>query len=516
MKAKSIVSQVSFWVILCAMAVAGFLLIQYSTPIGLGLTNDSSSYLSGARNILTGDGYTRISGKGEYKPITHFPPGYSLSIAVFSKLGLEAQRAARLENILLFSFTMILSSIILWRMTGSKWYSLLGALFVFTSQVTVYSHIFLLSEPLFLFVSGLALLCAAIYIENKKWIYLFAAGLLTCFSYLTRYVGLAVYVTIILALLVLLPEWKQKIRSSLVFLLISLPGTVLWSLRNMSLSLNPTNRNFIYHPINPDEIHVGLTNFWSFFLPNRWMPRNPQTVGWILGLVGMGVLIFAGVIFAWSRYKREDSGHQYKRQSVLFMFGLYSLAYMVMLFISMTFFDSSTKFELRILVPALLTGALFLLGWLGQWVLSRSTGMKFIVIILLVGLFVSMGLDLRGDVRTYHEDGQGFLAMNWRISKSLAYIKTLPEDQVLYSNRSTVIYLLTGRTAYVLPTPVDDVTQQPRPDYQSDLENLRQDVQEGARIVIFYPDDLDQDWIAELTQGMQLIERTSDGIVFAR
>lgn len=517
---KKRVTNTLYGAILFGLFVAGFLLIQYCTPIGLGLTNDSASYLNGARNLLAGDGYTRTSGKSEIKPITHFPPGYSLTIAAISRVGLETQRAARFENLLLFAINLLLSAWVLWWMTRSKWISILGALLVLSSQVMVYVHIFLLSEPLYLVVSSLALLSTAIYLEKRNWFYLAMAGVLTCFSYLTRYVGVAVYGTILVTLFVLLPGWKQKVRSMIVFLLFSLPGTIYWSLRNMALSQNPTNRQWVFHPISSDEALNGMNNFWSWFMPNRFMPRNPQTMGWVIGLAAIGGLVLIGVVLAWRRFNISTHDRAYDRQPALFVFGLYTIAYTVLILLSMTFFDSSTKFEFRIMVPALLSGSLFLLGWVGQWIARQSLGIKIPVVVLILGLMILHGLDLRGAISTYHEEGQGFLALNWRISKSLQYIEKLPEDQIIYSNRAPVIYLLTGRTAYVLPTRLDPVTQQVRPDYPSDLANLRKDVQAGADIIIFYPKDLlssaeNRDWIAELTQGMIPIEELSDGIVYS-
>ncbi len=67
-----------FLIILAALSLVGMLALWRSTPYGLGLVNDSATYVEGATSLLAGKGYVRVSGGGEIKPITHFPPLFSL------------------------------------------------------------------------------------------------------------------------------------------------------------------------------------------------------------------------------------------------------------------------------------------------------------------------------------------------------------------------------------------------------------------------------------------------------
>ena len=70
-------------IILCGAVAALFL---YCTPHGAGLTNDSSAYIGGARSLLARQGYVRIGGDGLPRPITHFPPFYSIVLAKVSRI----------------------------------------------------------------------------------------------------------------------------------------------------------------------------------------------------------------------------------------------------------------------------------------------------------------------------------------------------------------------------------------------------------------------------------------------
>lgn len=504
--------------ILLLLALAGAVILNYSTPIGLGLTNDSQAYLNGARNLLAGNGYGYTSGMGEIKPITHFPPAYALTIAAASlATGLEPQRAARLLALVLMAFNILLTGLALGWMTRSRLMAVLGGLLVLTAEVFLYVHGFLLSEPLFLLTSNLALLVTAVYFERPRWPLLAAAGLLAGFAYLTRYVGAAVFGAVLAGLLAVLPGWRQKARSVLVFLAFGLPGVIAWTLRNLTLTGNPTNRELIYHPIAPDELVLGMKNFWTWLMPANYTPDRPG-IAWAWAAAGVGLLILAGVLIAWLRVKRPVQNLTV-RPAAMFLFGLYALGYALLIFLSMTFIDSSTKFEFRILMPAVLAGSLFLLGWAYQGLLRRPVWLRAAALVVFAGFLLWSAQDDRDWIALFRQDGQGFLALNWRISKTVEYINQLPQDKLIYSNRAPVIYLLTDRTAYVLPTPEDGVKEREREGYLAELEKVREDVRNGAVIVLFNDSGLTDDpggraWVAELTQGMAVVERTSDGTIY--
>ena len=105
-------------VLMCAAAAALFL---YTTPNGLGLTNDSSAYIGGARSLLAGRGYTRVGGDGLPRAITHFPPFYSIVLAGVSKItGKDALEAAKIVSFCCVILTQALFMTALLVLTGSR------------------------------------------------------------------------------------------------------------------------------------------------------------------------------------------------------------------------------------------------------------------------------------------------------------------------------------------------------------------------------------------------------------
>ena len=68
---------------LLLLGLIGVLTILYSTRWGVGLAYDSIGYLSGAENLVRGQGYSHVTGLGEIEPTNQWPPMFSLSITPF-------------------------------------------------------------------------------------------------------------------------------------------------------------------------------------------------------------------------------------------------------------------------------------------------------------------------------------------------------------------------------------------------------------------------------------------------
>src|SRR5215213_8834060 len=193
---------VSF-IALTFIALLGMVLILQATPNGLGLSDDSIAYIAGARSMAAGDGY-REAWLASNQPVTHFPPAFSSVLALFGLLGADPLRAARWVNALLFGLNAALLGILGWRMTPSLTAGVvLAALFV-TSGELFSVHAVAMSEPLFIFLSLLAFWMFDLYFErDHHWWWLVACGIFVGVAYLTRYAGLALVATFVVALFVL-------------------------------------------------------------------------------------------------------------------------------------------------------------------------------------------------------------------------------------------------------------------------------------------------------------------------
>src|SRR5687768_9379394 len=245
---------------LLLLMVTGVLVILQATPEGLGLSDDSIAYIAGARSMLAGQGY-REAWLASNQPVTHFPPGFPSVLAFFGLFGVDPLHSARFVNALLFGLNAGLLGILAWRMTPSLAAGLvLSALFVSSGEM-LQVHTVAMSEPLFIFLSLLSLWMFDLYFErHHHWLWLILCAMFVGAAYLTRYAGLALVGTFVVALLILHTNWRKRLTSVGIFLAGVLPWILGWAIRNRLVAENTTNRTLGWHPITSDRKSTRLNS----------------------------------------------------------------------------------------------------------------------------------------------------------------------------------------------------------------------------------------------------------------
>lgn len=498
--------------------LAAFLLIR-ATPYGLGLANDSAAYIGGARGLLNGQGYSDVWLDSSLEPITHYPPLYSLTLAGLGLFGLDPLRGARLVNALAFGLSALLLGLLGQKMTRSYLAGLLLAVLFVTSGALLRIYAYALSEALFLTLSLLAFLSFAQYFEDQKKRWLLMAAAATGLAYLTRYTGLALAAGFCATLLLLKPAWRQRVRTVLLFLAAFVPFAATWAARNMLLAGNAANRTLSWHPVGLANIRRGIYAFSTFLMPvPEWQSAlfKARIVHWFLAGIGLTLLIWLLVVglrrFFWPK--------TYPQPEILaFSIGLYACAYLSSVVFSMSVFDASTKFQPRILSPLYLA-FLVLLVALVHWLWRR--GQRWMQSGLIVLVVLALGLSLVGFGRTFLElrkTGQGYASWRWRESPIMAALQNLPPDVAVYTNSPPAVYLVTGRTSRVMPTPFDAVTLEKRPEYAAHLAHMLQEIREGRAVLAIF--DIFEVEIADETAGspsfitdLPLMQKQGNNLLF--
>jgi 4-amino-4-deoxy-L-arabinose transferase-like glycosyltransferase len=512
-----------FWILLIATAAIGLWIVWYSTPKGMGMVNDSVSYINGARELAAGTGFVQIKGNGDAKPIAHFPPMFSVLLAAFQWIGMDAIPAAQVINSGLFALNIILVGLLIRRISGSEGFAWVGAGLFALSDSLITVHTYILSEPLFLFLSLLCLFCLIQFFESAgpvkhRAIWLVAAGLLAALSYLTRYVGGALLGGVVLTLLLYSPTWKQRGQRIGIFLAASLPLIAAWSMRNWTLTGSATNRQMGWHPIPVSKLLEGSGNFWSFVLPQRFdlYSRFPPVVWAVLlalFLVGLGGVLAVALI------RMVRSNAQERRLPLpVFLVLLFAVCYLGYVVFSMLVFDASTLFENRILAPFCVC-CLILAAWLGAQVWkARRFPYAWIAVGLALALLLSFTDDARKTVLALRVDGQGYASSYWTKSETLDAVRKLP-PVTIYSNRLQAVLLLADREAYALISPTDPVTQEGRPNFDATQAAIRQSVQNGKTVLVIFNakeflEAQGNDWLRELVKDVPVMGAYKDGMIF--
>ena len=504
-----------FVILLACLGLGGILATWISTPWGVRVGYDSLFYLSAAQNVLKGLGLSRLMAEGTVIPLTHFPPLYSLVVAGFSFLvDGDILLSTRWTAVLIFGIIIVLFGYLCYRYSQSKLAGILGAVFCLFSPILLNVNISAFSEGLYI-----ALLLPAIFFINEsltslKWRYLFIAAFFSAFGCLTRYVGITVILTGLLAILFLNRlSLKKKIGAASLFSIASSLPIAFWYLRNWILSGSMTNRVFAVHLPGKADLYQALNTVTNWIFPETlsfWVRLG----GWIV------IFVFIGLVaFMWGRSLMK-SGRLLDESSfrIVLLIILYEGVYLFSLLVSRSFFDSSTQWEQRILSPLYIISALLTLIvlWNGMH-LEHVTWRKIILVTLLLLLFINYFPTSMDFLSTSYVEGLGLTGLTWQNSPTMQILKRFPLDSLFYSNNATAIYFILGKPANGIPERYDSVKAQARSDYKENLNKMRQKLQQSnSALVIFNPYRNVPEYppLDELTDGLVVYEKTKDGTVY--
>jgi hypothetical protein len=495
------------------LTVIGIFLVLRSTPEGLGLSDDSIAYIAGARSLIAGHGY-REAWLASSNPMTHFPPGFSSALALIGLFGLDPLRGARFLNALLFGLSTGLIGILGWRMTKSLMAGLvLAALFVLNGLLLqVYTTA--MSEPLFIFLSLLAFWMFDLYFErDAHWLWLVLCGIFVGVAYLTRYAGLALVATFLIALFILHDTWRKRFVGAGIFLASVIPWILGWSIRNLFVAGNATNRELVWHPITASNFNTTLYTISQFLIPvEDWRKQLYKIPALFIALTAsilLVVLIWV-MIKAWKYFVAPQQTPRSKTLS--FTTSLYIFGYIASIIASMLLFDASTKFQLRILAPIFIS-LLILLVAFGVWLWKKRRELAIVLTLLTIGISIHNQI---ATVQELSKGGQGFASFDWYDSKAIAYLRTIPRTVIIYTNETGAVYLYTGRSTYSLPNRFDPVTAQARLGYEQGVALMHQQILQGQAVLALFaggeqssgPD------AAVLIQGLYPASKSGSGIVY--
>ena len=492
-----------FALLLGLLTVTGAWLLKISTPTGLGLTDDAISYISAARALLSGQGFTRIWLATGLEPITHWPPLFSALMAGTSSiLEIAPYRSARFINILVFGANAGIWGFFGWKMTSSRLAGIFLSILFLSNSTLLRLHAQALSEPLYLLISLLAFLIFSLYYEKENNKLLVLAGILTGLSYLTRYAALSLLATFIVAIFILRPSWKKRFSSLVYFLAGALPVMLAWMLRNTLVGESATNRAIEWHPITVENTQRGLIAFFRFIAPLREISfpllEKPLLLAIIPSLIAFVLLIW--LLPRSLKYFLKPKENT-QPESLSFLTTLYIFIYMGSLLISLSFFDAATPLNDRILSPvylACLVILIFFIHWMAQQGKITARFIAFGIAIFFLGMAILAQIRT---VKDLQESAQGFASWRWRESVVMAAIRDLPADIEIYTNQPPAVYFWTDRPAYRL--------------WDEQPEVLRPG---DAVLAIFWPVDDEspefQAWLDEMTDGLEPIVKSGLGYLY--
>lgn len=474
-------------------------LVLLATPWGLGITPDSMHYLRAAQSFAGGEGLAAFS--------PQWPPAYPMAIAVVSALPSDVLLGARWLNALAAAGSIVLLALISRR---SGWRPLVTAplvLLIGLQAGFLHVHYLMWSEPLFLFfcLGNVVFLHAVL--SNQKRVSCWA-GMVLCmaFAIQVRYAGFFLLLFNAAALFLLLPRANPLKRLSTIAVACTLGiiPVLSWMAYNRLQGEQAVNRVLAWH--SPSGKHLDMLGHTLAV----WF-RVPETFGLVV-FVALLALAFWQVAKA---AKAASSGSaELQRRLMASILGMYLIAYIAFLALSISFADHNTPLGERILFPLFPVAWLLLLDFflrLGNRI-ARWVALAVLSAVLAFGAFVGW-IDLQAN----REEGQGLTSRRVQAMPVLAWLRQIPADLPIVSNGPDLCTIYLGRDSRMLPRLFDPMSRRPDPGWRGKLDSL---TSEPTVVVHFQamawrkylpgPDELDN------LSSMRLVYSGPDALVWVR
>ncbi|MHB1391437.1 MAG: ArnT family glycosyltransferase [Thermoleophilia bacterium] len=422
--------------ILAIFALAGAILTLLSTrEYGAGLNSDSIGYISVARSLLSGDGFTLYNGD----PFIMWPPLYPVLLAFFSLIShTDAFPVARILNAVFFGAAIYAGGWLAFRCFSSRALAFAAIVAVLLSPPAFGVSTMVWSEMPFICLVMLSLVFSVLYLEKKEYAYLALLAISVSLAAMTRYIGITL---IIWGALIIVAfqrvSLKRKVAQLVFFLTVSVLPVGLWMLRNHAVSgtfMGPRYSTIF-------TLHQNIARAFDAFL-GWYAPAWAIDHRGLLLLTAVAMLLILGS-------DARDTWRLIKLKAVpIGSIALFVLIYTLFLIIS----ASMTAFDLiggRLLTPVYLPLTLLVIFVIQvalrsdrRYLPTRifNTAMIFGVFLWLLFPLVSMqsqaGLEYNGDA--------------WRGSQTIQYLLhdgAFVSDYPIYSNAPEAVYMLADMKA---------------------------------------------------------------------
>ncbi len=452
--------------------------LLWATRSGLGLTTDSMVYLGGARSLLHGTGFRDQGGDW----ISHYPPLYSLVVALLGRAGFNLLEASRWLNAVLLGVTTLFTGRLASRIDDSRLVAILAALSVGLSIAMLNVHRYFLSEPMFL---ALTVTSGAVLAESwrRGSARKLALGcLLVGLSYLTRYVGLVNIACCSFLLIAFAWQRRISLRAVAAGGAILMAGPIAFAGVALSHGGGMSDRTLGWHPVQAAQLTAAARAIGLWVGPGRL----PSTLLVGLGAGVLGTLVAWGAVPRWRRSGGRGAGNWTSAEGIAFACALYTFAYLAAVVASICLFDSGTPLDERILSPVyvpLLLLAVFVATrerpTAGATALRRRR-IRLVVLTIVAALSLGRGVKWMAQAGAY---APGFANRDWSRSETIAWLRSHAGGRPIVSNFPRLVSFVSNQSARWLPAAYDYTGRAPNPRLESELRQLRHDVSAGALVV---------------------------------
>lgn len=432
---------------LAVLGIAAFRMVLTSTSLyGPGMSSDAINYLSTAKHLMEGDGYTNYSGQA----YVHWPPLFPTVLALLGLGGIEPLSGVRFFNAVCFGLIVFCSGLIFSLKIKSRLLVLCGASAVLLSFTLLRVSVYAWSEPFFIFLNILFVLSMTRFLETGKNSWLISAGVVTALACLQKYAGIGVVLSGAVSIILFSREssWYRRLPRAVLFGILTLVPVGIWLIHNKMRAATAAE----FYPDFNMGIFQEITRTLSLITP--WFVT--EKISHVSRLVIMGtfvcMLITAGI------FRRYKFGKSMGNRMLIKMAGTYMIAYTCFTMTASVLVNADAN--ARLLSPIFVFLILLLLLGLESIsellaVVLKKKWLSYSVIILCCfSWLLSYPLPIiRQKISSHKKYGvPGYNSMYWHRSEVINWLKTHRLDGNVFSNEAPVVYFLTGHTASMSPS----------------------------------------------------------------
>ena len=440
-----------FTLLLILIAMLGMMHIWIRTSNGVALTIDSFVYLFAAENFAGGNGAINYRAT----PLASHPLFFPMLLGFISLFGIEPVDAGRFVNIAAFGLTILISGFYLGRNLKSHLLALGVAVAIMTSFYLSNFCSYVLTEPLSILLTLLALMpLGSVPDRRSEKRALALSAIFAALAPVTRYIG----VTVIFAavLVILMRRGKPvyaKLKDALIYAVFSsIPITLL-------LAYNWTVSNTLVG--NRSAFASGQSIFESLeqivWGAGRRIVPPPLGTDWLVYTV-LGAVSLIGVsMVAFAILSRRGQAMEPSEILGPFLpFGIFVPVYLVVIAIVAPY-TVRQPIDARYLglcvVPALLVGTFLLDLFLHSEARGKMAAVKWVVAtFILIGCVANVGFqgqrNLDATIKYYHTRYEDPHLKNYNTAYLTdlelgEYLRTHPIDGRVYTNIPGSVWWLT-------------------------------------------------------------------------
>lgn len=458
------------------MIIGSAVLLLWVTDNGIGLTTDSTIYLTTAKSLIAGRGFNAFG-----EPMTHYPPIYPLLLAAAGSFNSDITVSARWLHALLYGLNGVLFVFNVSVVTKRSLFAMLASgILYYSSEYLLDIHAYAWSDSVFITFALLTVLCLVRYTstQNLKWMYLsaFAVSLAMC----TRYVGINLLPAVIIVFLFISKlQLKQRIEKALLIIGISGLPLAIWLLRNLLVVKNAVDRVIAYHPVDADSYHDIIGSLHNYILPSAQ--------SWWINLIELSgiVLIFSIILFKLIKYYWKGHNRWFESEILVFIGIAYSITYLLFILVSKAYFDALTLFNHRILSPVFIYFSLAAISIMYAYSVRAKNKAAWAVFLLCVLLVGRANIVSIVDSAFYkRNNGLGLNNEIFHQSPLLKGLSKLDNGLILYSNGYREIGFLTGQNTASLPQKYNAMSNLDNSLYQTQIAAMCENVNSGKGLIV--------------------------------